>query len=183
MKIQRLSTVWDPGYRYSAPQQEASILGSRLCLLPETLVICWPIRCVSGQGTPRVSVGNLWGSLKVSIIKTPWSEEGEKEWVYFVIDLLLTSFNKRRNRILQLGSPATAELWINLVFPVFLLSFFFPWYSTQRVFLFTSLFSLHSVLGLDFFSYQSLAVLCLISPQVLLDSDVMLNNDLMCYPS
>lgn len=33
------------------------------------------------------------------------------------------------------------------------------------------------------FSYQSLLVLGLISPQVLLDSDVILNNDLMCSPS
>ena len=49
--------------------QEASIPGSLLCLLPEKLVICWPMWCMGVKETLEFLWGTLWSSLKVSFIK------------------------------------------------------------------------------------------------------------------
>lgn len=137
-------------------------------MVPEKLVICWPTGCMSTQGI-------LWIPARCSdnIIKMPDLEEGAKDLIYFVIDLILTSFNKCKNYfttgksnhnkkhklVAVVVKSATQSAWVPSFFPQDSLH-------PPRSILAYLFINCLSMLGIYFFS-SALPVLGLISPGVL----------------
>lgn len=129
-KIRAPSTLWaPPGCGYSAPYRETSRPGFLLCLLQ-----CQ--RNLSGQESPGVSMGNPLGFSENKHHQNALTGRGWDGMNTFCYRLDIEFYSLE-------GQP---QLFHSSCFPSSLKTC-----STQQVFLFTSLFSCPSVLGLDFF--------------------------------
>lgn len=162
MKIRPLCTLRAPGCGCSAPHSGASIRGFPTLVYCNARLPSLVPGCLSLEGVSGVSVENPLGSSENKCHKNmPGLEQGKREWTHFVVNLMLTLFNKRRNGILQLGSPGTAKLGLS-VFPssskpIWVRSSFFPWDLPHSVSFPLYLFIILPLqLGLDCFPLKSI---------------------------